>query len=134
MLLTELKVGLFFLHWLTLLHLSKSAFIPLYEALVRPHLEYGMPACSPNLFRANSKISYRVGYWHSSPPYEERLQRRRLRVDLFTTFKILTGLLDVDRNFFFLPPTRRGLRRHSYKVIQGTSRRRGSASSVRVLK
>ncbi len=29
--------------------LSKSAFIPLNEALVRPHLEYGMPACSANL-------------------------------------------------------------------------------------
>ncbi len=29
--------------------LSKSAFIPLYGALVRSHLEYGMPACSPNL-------------------------------------------------------------------------------------
>ncbi len=29
--------------------LSKSAFIALYGALVRPHLGYGMPACSPNL-------------------------------------------------------------------------------------
>ncbi len=29
--------------------LLKSAFISLYGALVRPHLEYGMPACSPNL-------------------------------------------------------------------------------------
>ncbi len=29
--------------------ISKSAFVPLYEALVRPHLDYGMPACSPNL-------------------------------------------------------------------------------------
>ncbi len=28
--------------------LSKSAFIPLYGTLVRPRLEYGMPACSPN--------------------------------------------------------------------------------------
>ncbi len=28
---------------------SKSACIPLYEVLVRPHLEYGMPACSLNL-------------------------------------------------------------------------------------
>ncbi len=33
----------------SLQNLSKSAFIPLYGALVRPHLEYGMPACSPNL-------------------------------------------------------------------------------------
>ncbi len=29
--------------------LSKSAFIPLYGASVRPHFEYGMPACLPNL-------------------------------------------------------------------------------------
>ncbi len=29
--------------------LSKQVFIPLYVALVRPHLEYGMLACSPNL-------------------------------------------------------------------------------------
>ncbi len=29
--------------------ISKSAFIPLYGALVHPHLEYGMPTCSPNL-------------------------------------------------------------------------------------
>ncbi len=27
----------------------KSAFIHLNEAFVRPHLEYAMPACSPNL-------------------------------------------------------------------------------------
>ncbi len=30
-------------------YLSKSAFIPFYEALVRPHLEYGVPASSLNL-------------------------------------------------------------------------------------
>ncbi len=30
-------------------YLSKSAFIPLYGALVHPHLAYGMPACSQNL-------------------------------------------------------------------------------------
>ncbi len=29
--------------------LPKSTFIPLNGALVRPHLEFGMPACSPNL-------------------------------------------------------------------------------------
>ncbi len=29
--------------------LSKLAFVLIYGALVRQHLEYGMPACSPNL-------------------------------------------------------------------------------------
>ncbi len=29
--------------------ISESAFIPLYETLVRRHLEYVMPACSPSL-------------------------------------------------------------------------------------
>ncbi len=50
--------------------LSKSAFITLYEALVRPHLEYGMPACSPNLVADinHYKVSYKVSNWHASPP------------------------------------------------------------------
>ncbi len=101
-------------------------------------LEYYMPACSPNL----------VGNWlvngmrHLS--YEERvqrlglhsLQRRRLQADLITAFKIFKGLLDIDPNLFFLPPTRRGLRGHPYKVFQDKShlRRRGSAFSLRVEK
>ncbi len=77
-------------------------------------------------------------------PYEERLQRlglhslqrRRLRADMITAFKIFKGLLDIDPNLFFLPPARRGLRRHPYKVLKGASnhRRRGSAFSVRVVK
>ncbi len=77
-------------------------------------------------------------------PYEERLQRlgllslqrRRLRADLITAFKIFEGLLDIDPNLFFLPLARRGLRGHSEEVFQDTShhRRRGSAFSVRVVK
>ncbi len=77
-------------------------------------------------------------------PYEERLQRlclhfflrRRLRVDLITAFMILTDLLDVNPNLFFLPPSRRGLRGHPYKELQGTSHHLngGLAYSVRVVK
>ncbi len=69
-------------------------------------------------------------------PYEERLQRRRLRDDLITASKIFKGLLDIDPHLFFLPPVRRGLRGHPFKVLQGAShrRRRGSAFSVRVVK
>ncbi len=42
----------------------------------------------------------------------------------------------IDPNLYFLPPARRGLRGHPYKVLQGAShcRRRGSAFSVRVMK
>ncbi len=35
------------------------------------------------------------------------------------TGKIFTDPLDIDPNLFFLPPTRRGLRRHPYKVPLG---------------
>ncbi len=87
--------------------LSKSAFIALYGALVRPHLEYGIPACSPNLV---------AGIKHL-----ERIQSlaTRLRDDLIAAFKIFKGLLDIDPNLFFLPPARRGLRGHP---LQGTPR------------
>ncbi len=130
--------------------LSKSAFVPLCGALVRPHLEYGMPACSPNLVAGINtleriqRLATRLVTGMRHLPYEERLQRlglhslqrRRLRDDLITAFKIFNCLLDIDPNLSFLPPARRGLRGHPFKVLQGAShrRRRGSAFSVRVVK
>ncbi len=74
--------------------LSKSAFILSYEAFVRPHLEYGMPACSPNLIadinhqQRIQRLGTRLVTGMRHLPYEERLQRlglhslqrRRLRV------------------------------------------------------
>ncbi len=107
--------------------LSKSAFIPLYEALVRPHLEHGMPAYSPNLVadinhpERIQRLAKRLVTGMRHLPYEERLQR--LRADLITAFKIFKGLLDIDPNFFFLPPARRGLGGHPFKVIKGASHR-----------
>ncbi len=126
--------------------LSKSAFINSYGAFVRSHLEYGMPACSPNLaadinhLELIQILATRLVTGMRHLPYEERLQRlglhslqrRRLWDDLITAFKIFKGLLDIDPNMFFLPPARRGLRAQ----LQGAShrRRRGSAFSVRVVK
>ncbi len=58
--------------------LSKSAFIPLYGALVRPHLEYRMPACSPylaadiNHLERIQRLATRV---LTGMRYGERLQR-----------------------------------------------------------
>ncbi len=127
------------------LDLSKSAFIPIYGALVRPHLEYGMTACSADINHLEriQRFATRLVTGIRHLPYEERLQRlnlhslqwRRLRADLITAFKILTGLLDIDLNLFFLPPARCGIRGHPYKVFQVAShrRRRGTAFSVGVV-
>ncbi len=101
--------------------LWKSAFIPLYEALVRPHLEYGMPNFVEeiNHLERIPRLATRLVTGMRHLPYEESLQRRRLQADLITAFKIFTGLLDIDPKLFFLPPTRRGLRGHPYRVSQG---------------
>ncbi len=122
--------------------LSKSAFIPLYEAFVRPHREYDMPASSPKLVAGINhleriqRLATRLMTGMCHLPYEGRLQwlglhslqRRRLQADLITTVKMLTILLDINPNLFFLPPARLGKRGHHYKVLQGAShrRRRGS--------
>ncbi len=59
---------------------SKSAFIPFYGAIVRPHLEYGMSACSPNLaadihnLERIQRLATRLVTGMRHLPYEERLQ------------------------------------------------------------
>ncbi len=109
-----------------------------------------MPACSPNLvadidhLERIQRLATRLVTGMRHLPYKERLQRLglhslqrlRLRADLITAFKIFKDFLYIDPNLFFLPPARRGLRGHSYKVLQGASyrRRRGSIFSVWVLK
>ncbi len=105
-------------------------------ALVRPHLEYGMPnlVVDINHLERFQRLATRLVTGIRLSLHS--LQRQQLRVDLITAFKIFTDLLGIDPNLFFLPPTRRGLRGYPYKVLQGAShrRRRGSAFSVRVVK
>ncbi len=76
-----------------------------------------MQACSPNLvadinrLELIQRLSTRLVTGMRHLPYEERLQRlglhslqrRRLRVDLITAFKIFKGLLDIDPNLVFPP-------------------------------
>ncbi len=129
--------------------LSKSVFSPLYGALLRPNLEYGMPACSPNLvadinhLERIQTVATRLLTGMRNLPYEERLQRlglhflprRRLRAYLITAFKIFKGILDNDLKLFFLPPARRGLRGTPSRYSKVRDRRRRvSAFSVRVVK
>ncbi len=80
---------------------------------------FAKPRCRYQPSRANSKLSYKLGNWHVSPLYEERLQRRRIRADLITALKIFTGPLDVDPNLFF--PSYRSTR-PKRAPLQGTPR------------
>ncbi len=104
--------------------LPKSDFIPLYGAVVRLHLEYGMLACSPNLvadinhLERIQRLATKLVTGMRHLPYEERLQRlglhslqwRRLRDELIAAFKILKSLLNIDLKLIFLPPARRNRR------------------------
>ncbi len=73
---------------------------------MRPHLEYAMPACSPNLvadinhLERIQRLATMLVTGIRQLPYEERLQRLglhslqrgRLRANQITAFKIFTGL------------------------------------------
>ncbi len=76
--------------------------------------------------------------------YEERLfqlnlfslKRRCLRADLILAFKIFKGEVDLNPSVVFLRPPPAGLRRHTYRLIQGASRlrRRSGAFFVWIVK
>ncbi len=105
---------------------------------------FAKPRCRYQPSRANSKISYKVGNWHASPP----LRRETAATGpSFLAAATTSGwpdyrLQDIQGPYgywselVFHPPARRGLRGHPFKILQGAShrRRRGSAFSVRVVK
>ncbi len=132
------------------IELSKTAFTPLYCALVRPRLEYAMEANAPilradiNQLERVQRLATRLVRGLRHVPYEERLrqlnlfslERRRLRADLIQAFKIFKGEVDHNPSGFFLRPPRAGLRGHTYRLLQGPShlRRRSGAFSIRIVK
>ena len=93
---------------------GKKLIIPLYKAIVRPHLEYCIQAWRPyrkkdidtleRIQRRATKIIPELRYLS----YEERLKEcglttletRRLRGDQIEVFKILNGYENIDRNMF----------------------------------
>ncbi len=85
--------------------LSVSAFAPLYNTLVRSHLEHAMQACSPNLLadadclKQIQRLATVLVKGFRRLPYEERLRRqglhslhrRRLHGDLTAVYKMFSG-------------------------------------------
>ncbi len=64
------------------------------------------------------------------------LERRRLRADFILASKLVKGEVDLNPSDFFLRPSRAGLRRHNYRLLQGPSRLRrwSDAFSVGAMK
>ena len=125
----------------TFTYMNKEMFNVLYKTLVRPHLEYCPQVWSPyltkdikileNIQRRATKIVPEI--WNLS--YEDRLKElklfplkeRRLRGDMISTYKMLNGLMDVDREQLVPihgnPSTRSHNQQLKGKIVKGNMRK-----------
>ena len=90
---------------------GKKLIIPLYKAIVRPHLEYCIQAWRP--------------YRKKDIDTLERIQRReirRLRGDQIEVFKILNGYENIYRNMFFSLKKDSRTRGHEVKLVKDQCR------------
>ena len=94
---------------------SKFVIMKLYNAYVRPHLEYCQQACiyinksDINLLESVQRRMTKIIPSISNLPYEQRLkelnmftlERRFIREDLIQVFKIIHKIDNIDFNLFF---------------------------------
>ena len=99
----------------TITYKEKQLIVPLYKAIVRPHLEYCIQAWRPYRKKDIDKLERIQRRATKMIPelkdlsYESRLlqcglttlETRRLRGDQIEVFKIVNSYEDVDRNMFF---------------------------------
>ena len=111
---------------------GKKLIIPLYKAIVRPHLEYCIPAWRPyrkkdidTLERIQRRATKMIPELRDLS-YEERLKEcglttletRRLRGDQIEVFKILNEYENIDRNMFFSLKKDSRTRGHEVKLVK----------------
>ena len=115
---------------------EKSLIVPLYKAIVRPHLEYCIQAWSPYLRKdidMLEKIQRRATKLIPGLrdlTYEERLKEcglttletRRLRGDQIEVFKILNGYENIDSNLFFQIKESKITRGNNFTLVKKQSR------------
>ena len=109
---------------------TEEIILNLYNALVRPHLEYCVQCWSiitkkteklEGVQRRITKLIPRL--WNK--PYEERLNelnlfsltKRRLRGDLIQVFKIIKGIENMDMEKYFTIDTSNITRNNGYKIV-----------------
>ena len=112
----------------TITYKEKQLIVPLYKAIVRPHLEYCIQAWRlyrkkdiDKLERIQRRATKMIPELRDLS-YESRLSQRglttletrRLRVDQIEVFKMVNGYVDVDRNIFF--KLKEGSRTRGYKA------------------
>ena len=111
---------------------EKSLIVPLYKAIVRPHLEYCIQAWSPYLRKdidMLEKIQRRATKLIPglrNLRYEERLKEcglttpetRRLRGDQIEVFKILNGYENIDSNIFLEIKESKITRGHNFTLVK----------------
>ena len=115
---------------------GKKLIIPLYKAIVRPHLEYCIQAWRPyrkkdidTLERIQRRATKMIPELRDLS-YEERLKEcglttletRRLRGDQIEVFKILNGYENIDRNMFFSLKKDSRNRGHEVKLVKDQCR------------
>ena len=115
---------------------GKKLIIPLYKAIVRPHLEYCIQAWRPyrkkdidTLERIQRRATKMIPELRDLS-YEERLKEcglttletRRLRGDQIEVFKILNGYEIIDRNMFFSFKKDSRTRGHEVKLVKDQCR------------
>ena len=115
---------------------GKKLIIPLYKAIVRPHLEYCIQAWRPyrkkdidTLERIQRRATKMIPELRDVS-YEERLKEcglttletRRLRGDQIEVFKILNGYENIDRNMFFSLKKDSRTRGHEVKLVKDQCR------------
>ena len=115
---------------------GKKLIIPLYKAIVIPHLEYCIQAWRPyrkkdidTLERIQRRATKMIPELRDLS-YEERLKEcglttletRRLRGDQIEVFKILNGYENIDRNMFFSLKKDSSTRGHEVKLVKDQCR------------
>ena len=97
----------------TITYKEKQLIVPLYKAIVRPHLEYCIQARRPYRKKDIDKLERiqinKIIQELRDLSYESRLLQcglktleiKRIRGDQIEVFKIVNGYEDIDRNMFF---------------------------------